>query len=1027
MAMHQLASVIITTQRCSLTYGNTPCTASRRTGLECANTFKTCQDAPNYAPSADTLVFVPSASTNTGINAIVDYRASATQIGVAGLGIGFDASITLQDFETLGDDLLADPYAATRDGVSGTYLGRLFARYDNLIGRNVEIRQTGGVIQYGVLNAINRSDGDRWELRITDPMQTALAADVQPEQTAVVDVAVTATANTIGVENTVDPIQHDTYFLIGDEVVKINTDAPSNAGTLQVDRAQFGTTATTHNIGAELTSVYYWDTEPMQNIVRDLVVDRIVPSALIDFEAIGTEFTGGFAKGASLSDVLEELLASGLAFMWWDSYRQRLRLASTAPWGVTIPELTDGLILDDGVAVRSRQDWQRTRSIVSYGGTSPVAERKDIETRTVTYIDAVLESSAGLNKQVEIEFSSRWIGTNNDHADLVARRLVERWSSTPLVVTLKIPEEFNDTYRLGDVVDVVSTRVAQRDNGEPQRMRMLITEADPMPGVIQLRLISWLPYSSTTVLSNIDIGADAVDVDVFALAGAPTIPVNITVRVLTGIDVTASEYTGPAMDIAGFHPDSVITLDVASGANILGSGGYGGRGGAGVIVSNAQGTQREEPAQNGFDGGSAIRFTSGTLIIANNGTIAGGGGGGEGGDATAIYALPDAEGNVDPEPIGYAPGGGGGGGAGDAGGTGGGGGEVLIFDNETSEFLAPPTASQDGGTGTRSTAGAAGTAGQYVLQSSEPGGNVTYNGRNGGAGGLRGENGLGAHGGLGGHVVELGAGANAYASVAGSQFGRGQVTNTPPVVPGGNPETWTDNWSVLGGALADSENANATDNGGRFGSLTGGLALGFGATWNNTGKYIDVTADTSLLSQVTVFGQVLTAAFASDTVIIGTQFNLTTEHGTLLEIDGEDGELEITIDSSHNVAIDNDGETDTGTETITAQTWTGLAVVFRTPAVNRRIIEIYIDGTLDSSIDTSDGDVVTFPSDIDQAYIGGAAALAAYAGGRDFDRWVRQITVLAPNADHRTSAAEIETIAEYISNPTHRTTAEIGL
>ena len=845
MSSHQIASVTITTQRCSLTYGESPCTASRHAGLECANTYGTCQDKPNYAATAGSLTFVPSIGGGTGIAAIIDYKASPAQIGAAGLGIGFDAAVTLQDFETLADDLLADPYASTRSPVSGTYLGRLFARYDNLIGRTVEIRQTSGVIQYGVLNAINRSDGDRWQLRITDPMQTALAADVQPAQTAVVStLAVTAAADSIRVELLPEPVLSDTYFLIGEEVVKVNADAAARASNLSVDRAQFGTTATAHNIGAELSSIYYWDTEPVENIIRDLVVGRIVPSSLLDFEAVGTEFTGGFAKAQPLGELLEDLLASGLAYLWWDSYRQRLRLASIAPWGETIPELDASLILDEGVEVRSRQDWQRTRAIVGYGGTSPVAEEdKEIKLRTATYIDGDLESSAGLNKLVEIEYLSRWIGTNDEQAELIARRLVERWSSLPLVVTLKIPEEYNDTYRLGDVVDVVAAAVAQKENGEPKRIRMLITEVDPSPGVIQLRLISWLPYTSTTPITNIDIDTDDVDVNVFALAGSPTVPVTLTVRILEDIEVSASEYTVPALNIAGFHPESQITLVLESGAAILGAGGYGGTGAYGNIVSNAQGTFQLVPAENGFDGGTAVRFTSGTLTIDNAGTIAGGGGGGAGGDATAIYSAPDGEGRT--EVVGYIAGGGGGGGAGHAGGTGGGGANNLYIEGVT--FYAPPHPSQDGTTGTRTAAGTAGAGGTY-----NPGGlSFPVNGRNGEAGGLRGEDAPGAHAGRGGYAVELGAGATAYAQTAGSQFGRGQVTDSPPIPPsGGDAPDWAANWSVIGCALRDDESFGAQDNGGRFGSITGGMHLIFNASWNNTGKYVDVTADQGLVSSV---------------------------------------------------------------------------------------------------------------------------------------------------------------------------------
>jgi len=42
---------------CSLTYGNSPCTASGTAALKCFNTFGTCQDTANFAKTTKTFRF----------------------------------------------------------------------------------------------------------------------------------------------------------------------------------------------------------------------------------------------------------------------------------------------------------------------------------------------------------------------------------------------------------------------------------------------------------------------------------------------------------------------------------------------------------------------------------------------------------------------------------------------------------------------------------------------------------------------------------------------------------------------------------------------------------------------------------------------------------------------------------------------------------------------------------------------------------------------------------------------------------
>ena len=194
-------------------------------------------------------------------------------------------------------------------------------------------------------------------------------------------------------------------------------------------------------------------------------------------------------------------------------------------------------------------------------------------------------------------------------------------------------------------------------------------------------------------------------------------PLFMTVTVNSGVVIGSTTNTNYAFDTgAGFPAGSNLTVNIASGAYVVGCGGTGGGGENGN--SSAMGNMR--PAAKAAAGGPAL-IARQPVTINNMGVIGGGGGGGGGGAASA-YLNDSFWGSA---------GSGGGGGAGSIVGLGGAGG--LTHPGRTS----PPEPGFAGSAGTLTTGGQGGVAN---VQQMNP---IGYPGGTGGN--------LGQAGGLGGH------------------------------------------------------------------------------------------------------------------------------------------------------------------------------------------------------------------------------------------------------------------------------------
>lgn len=206
----------------------------------------------------------------------------------------------------------------------------------------------------------------------------------------------------------------------------------------------------------------------------------------------------------------------------------------------------------------------------------------------------------------------------------------------------------------------------------------------------------------------ITVSANTANLNIHAAAGSPAGPVAVTVIVSPGVYVYSDGPALPALTTAGLAAGSTVTI--TNNGSILGAGGKGGDGSAGV----------------GQAGGDAINLTVPASINNTNGAIFGGGGGGGAGNGSVDFVFGCAGSYQMFRPRG----GGGGGGAGYSVGPGGAGGPAGTITATVMDFPGNP-----GAAGTLSAGGGGGTGGAGYWNNGATGGTGGAPGNPGAVGG----------------------------------------------------------------------------------------------------------------------------------------------------------------------------------------------------------------------------------------------------------------------------------------------------
>lgn len=475
---------------CANTYSIAPCTANLAAGLECYNTFKTCQDKPNFVKTTKTYKFC-----NTGAPVplgeqirpyIRDIKFAPTEIDLE-KGLARRASVTITLADEPVPDVDGDPYISTRTEATGTYWTRLLARNHNYSGRFARIRRayfTGAwndpdfVDELYIIDSIVGPDSSGL-VRVTlkDPVKLTDLRKIPEPSSGKLAVALTESDLSL-VLGAGEGASYDSsgYVRVKDEIIQFTSNAsnvlswPSTA-----NRGVFNTTAAAAAIGDLVQVCKVWIDTRVDTVLVDLLEDSGIATGNIDAAGFATEeetwlrsaynITVCLAKPESASKLLTDLLSHIGGFMWWSPADQKVKFEVRAP---VLPNEPAATVLNEAehfiagsVKVRKRDDLRTTTQAMYYGLINPVAARDEPNNflRGRIFIDADAEGANEYNdRRVKIVFS-QWFGDANNGAALST---VSRWAGyyrdAPLEIEASIDAK-DASIREGDAVTVTVSQI----------------------------------------------------------------------------------------------------------------------------------------------------------------------------------------------------------------------------------------------------------------------------------------------------------------------------------------------------------------------------------------------------------------------------------------------------------------------------------------------------------------------------------------------------------------------------------------
>lgn len=252
--------------RCSNTYGVSPCTAAGAAGSECRNYYAGCQDKPNFNQVVHTIKFTGRGSP-IPLGELV--RPYIERLSVAPTEIDVEQGYARRSATevTCGDetdsDVSEDPYLSTRaQAPSGTFWGRLLARnpyWFNRPARVVRSLVSGGVwgtarTEKYIVDKIQGPDaGGRVNVTLKDPTKRVDRTDLPKPtdgrviaelvDTSYVGTVISATATSITFDGDASSVDG---FFDGQEVYITNGKGSGQRRTISgyVGATRTGTVAT---------------------------------------------------------------------------------------------------------------------------------------------------------------------------------------------------------------------------------------------------------------------------------------------------------------------------------------------------------------------------------------------------------------------------------------------------------------------------------------------------------------------------------------------------------------------------------------------------------------------------------------------------------------------------------------------------------------------------------------------------------------------------------------------------------------
>ena len=497
-----LTIVEIDQDSCALRYGTTnaagtcPAVLGTDSVQKCYNTIATCPVEDSFSLTTLTLRFC-TPMENTGlpkdtivIPSLVSVDTVPTQINIAGSEedsgpLGKRAKITATFRDHPYHDRLVDPYWDERSfdpDARGTFWSKWLARNPYHQGRALRVRE-GYVgqtlaemrVRHYIIERIDGPSQGEVKIIAQDPLKLLDAARAKAPMPSegVLDADIDEVAGSLLLAPSGSPGGvGDTYpasgiARIGSELVSYTR---SNDTVTLTARGLRGTAASDHDAGDLFQDVLVIASEPVHELLRDLLVDyagldeSTIPIA--DWEAESTLWLAGFNLSAwiteptGVAEFVAEILQQASCFIWWEEEDQEVKFRAVRPFyplvdAIPVQVSDDANIVSDSVSIEPKPDERISQIWIYYDQINPTGSVSDSANfaRRRVLVDEDAESALQYNESRVKEIFARFMDAANDASTLVvATRILERYRDTPRVIRFSTDAK-DSTIRTGGVIE----------------------------------------------------------------------------------------------------------------------------------------------------------------------------------------------------------------------------------------------------------------------------------------------------------------------------------------------------------------------------------------------------------------------------------------------------------------------------------------------------------------------------------------------------------------------------------------------
>lgn len=661
---------------CANIYGSSPCTASVGvTGAaKCYNTYATCQDKTNFNKTTKTYRFCEqNADLPVGLSAIPLLKSVsfASQEITPNKGLGVRGSVSISFLDAPWPDTEIDPYFSERTN-QGTFWGKFKARNPYYENRVLRVRRgyigspfsftdfIDSVYIIEQLQGIAKDDSvkiiakdilklaDDKKALFPQPSNGRLSANIDAVQTSF-----SVSPSGIGAE----------YEASGKVAISGEIMVFTRVGDVfTVTRGASNTVAEAHNAEDTVQEVGIFTGEKIQDVIYTLLTSysgistSYIDKPVWDAEAIAYlagVWSSEIPEPTGINTLVGELTEQGTCRVWWDELAQLIQFRAIKPLPSGLPVLSDeSHFLTKSIDVKTDTN-QRISTVFIYFAqklpTEKIDELKNYALRVATpNLEAIssLEYGSNLIKKV----FSRWFkSTSQGRANALADSLLKTYRDPPQIIEFSLTPALQ--LKVGDLF-LAQTRKMQDVTGAIASVPMEViyaqpTERDDIKYKAQ-QVSTAIPTGNTfkIILSDslyLDFNLYDAFVDEY---GIPEPGITVEVEILEDVLITGSTTANYAFTNPNTWP-SGVTLILVNNGLIAGRGGKGADAPWYYSAINSSPIPDEENfiyVQNGEDGGNAI-FAEYNIFIENNGVIAAGGGGGGnsvsmvlGDDSTSEYS-----------------------------------------------------------------------------------------------------------------------------------------------------------------------------------------------------------------------------------------------------------------------------------------------------------------------------------------------------------------------------------------------------